>query len=250
MGKLRELRLGLYIAFTLAILPCAMAQLNVRGNAIIVDGRTIVDDPKGVEFAARSPGGKFIAYAHTNADAVVIVRNNGTLLRALPISENLGINAVMNVGWLDETRVWMDGHRSPTSGALCIWSIDGRRIDVREGAMFTPSPDGRSIAQVEPLPGHPPPSIPRARLMIDNRLVYPLRGAPGEFSRLVWSPDSSRLAAVESFDARQQLVVISRSGRLRRRKVIAGDLVTGLLWSGSRRVIVRQDTSSRTFVVP
>jgi hypothetical protein len=46
------------------VVPVAAAEMLVRGNAIIVDGHTVVDDPRGVAMATRSRGGGFIAYAH------------------------------------------------------------------------------------------------------------------------------------------------------------------------------------------
>jgi hypothetical protein len=243
------LRFFFSLAFALAVLPQATAQMNVRGNAILVGGHTVVKDPQGVGLAALSPGGKFIAYAHPSQNGVVVVRRDGAVVRTLPISKDLGINAVMKIGWLDENRVWIDGHRSPSSGALCIWSVDGQRLDVREGAMFTPSPDGAKIAQIEAMPGHRPASVTGPRVMIDRRVVYPLRGVPGDFNKFVWSPDSSRLAIIESLDARQQLVVISSSGRVRARTVIARDPVTDLRWSGSRKLVIHQDATSRTLLI-
>ena len=248
-GEPCAFRLLLPVILAFAVLPHAVAQMDVRGNAIIVAGHTVVRDPRGVEIAARSPGGEFIAYSHTSADVLVIVRSDGRPVRILPISEDLGINAVMKIGWLDEQRVWIDGHRSPSSGAFCVWSVDGRRLDVREGAMFTPSPDGEKIAQLEALPGHRPAWIRSPRVMINGRAMYPLRGAPGEFTRFVWSPDSSRLAIIESFDASQQLVVILSSGRVRQRIVIAGDPVTDLRWTGPRKLIIHQDGASRTLSI-
>jgi len=99
------------------------------------------------------------------------------------------------------------------------------------------------------MPGHRPAWVRGPRVMINGRAVYPLRGASGEFTKLAWSPDSSRLAVIESFDARQQLVVISSSGRLRQRTVIAGDPVTDVLWSGSRKIIIHQDAASLTLLI-
>jgi hypothetical protein len=176
----------------------------------------------------------------TFASDVVVVRSDGSLVRTLSICEDLGNNAVMRIGWLDEKRVWIEGHRNPSNGSTCVWSIqDGKRIEVHEGGMFTPSPDGSRIAELEVIPHHAPAWL-HPRILIDGKLVYPSRGAAGDFSHLVWSRDSSLLAFIEFLDDRQQVVVISGQGHLWNRTIIAGERVTDLEWSGSRSLIVHQ----------
>jgi len=79
---LSKLRFLLKILLLATLLPVASAQMLIRGNAIIVDGRMVIDDPKGVYSAARSPGGNFIAYSHETSD-VVVVRSDGSIVRTL-----------------------------------------------------------------------------------------------------------------------------------------------------------------------
>jgi hypothetical protein len=244
-------RRSLFVAALLiATSLSAAGEMHVSGNAIIVDGRKVVEDPSGIELASLSPRGKLIAYSHSLADAIVIVHNDGTSLRTIRITDDLAINAVMKIGWLDDRRVWIDGHRSPSSGPFCVWDVEsGKRLDEREGAMFTPSPDGHMIAQLEPMPGHRPAWFPGPRILIEGHAVYPLRGVPGDFRELVWSPDASFLAFSESFDERQQIVVIRPDGRVRKRMNIEGAPIADLTWTGRRKLTYSQDGVPRTLLV-
>lgn len=224
--------------------------MHVSGNAIIVNGRRVVEDRAGIDLASLSPGEKLIAYSHSLADVIVIVHRDGTSLRTIRIGDDLAINAVMKIGWLDDRRLWIDGHRSPSSGAFCVWDVEsGKRLLEREGALFTPSPDGHLIAQLEPVWGHAPAWVPGPRILIDGRAVYPARGVPGDFDELVWSPDGSSLAFIESFDEKQQIVVIRPDGRVRKRMKIERDPIGDLSWTGSRRLAYRQKGVTRTLLV-
>jgi hypothetical protein len=131
--------------------------LRVHGNALFLQSeaapeKPVLTDPEGIEAVAASPEGGVFAYTRPfrgsgQLSALIVVRRDGSVVRTIPITAALGINAVLQLGWLDEHRVWLEGHATPSSGIFYVWDVStGERVDERWGAWFAPSPDGRTIA--------------------------------------------------------------------------------------------------------
>lgn len=199
------------------------ARLATDGSRLMVmqneNARVVVDGIAGIELPRWSPAGDSIAYSRpagaSSPMSIVVVRVDGAPLHTLPIAEDLGINAVLDLGWLDEWRVWIEGHVNPSVSHYYVWDVNrGEVADELFGTLFTPSPDGQHVAHLEHLP-HGAPHKPR--VAIDGNPVYPLRDSPGPISHLTWSADGRRLSFVEGTpDGRQLIQVDARTHRVLR----------------------------------
>jgi len=191
---------------------------------------------------AASPKGELTALVAPSA--IVIVRRDGSALRRIPITAELGINGILQIGWLDAERVWVEGHVTPSSGIFYVWNVrTGERLDERWGSWFAPSPDGKMIAQVEHVPHGSPIN---SRVVIDGHAVY--ESDHGHLRHLVWSHDGSMLAFVESSHGTDTVVAIDPTGRVRVRSA-ASQSVRQLTWGSGSTLRIREGDTTREVVI-
>lgn len=228
----------------IAVLLGAALEAAAQCQSLFVDGgrllarrdsgeQVLAVDPAGIDHPRWSPGGTLIAYARTANDgplSIAIVRADGTPVRALQVDAESGANAVMELGWLDERRVWIEGHVNPSASIFYVWDVErGKLIEERWGTWFAPSPDGKHLAWLEHVP-HGAPYKPR--LYIDDKAIYPRKGESGRISHVTWSPDGRRLGFLEASASGGRVVDLDvRSG-----KAVPGAVVVtsgaGLRWDG------------------
>lgn len=240
------------LAFTLGFTVASLSagELAVRGNSLLLHQaggteRVIGNDPAGIEHAQLSPDGTRVAWnrpfrSGEPHSSIVIARLDGTILRTIPITDEAGINAVLQLGWLDDRRVWVEGHVTPSSGIYYAWDASsGKQLDERWGSWFAPSPNGKHVAQVEHVPHG---ARMRPHLLIDGEIAYPRGAVAGALSQLTWSPDGNALAFVEAAGERASVVVIGAGGRLRER-LTPTEPVTDLRWIDGNHLRIGKDAT-------
>jgi hypothetical protein len=123
----------------------------------------------------------------------VVVDRTGALVKEIPVTEEHGINAVLNLGWLGNDRLWTEGHATPSTSIYHEWNLKSGRSE-REvwGSWFAPSPDGKSLAYVAFIPHGAPPPHDASRVMIGDAQVYPSRDDTTRHivKQLTWADDA------------------------------------------------------------
>ena len=248
--------------------------------------------PKGREISWSPDGTKAAHYTIQTDDHpqcpnnVVLLAADGVTLSTIPGLDRG--NAIMRVDWLDNDRIGIDTHITPSSGQYRVVNVaTGVQLASYLGYGFRPSLDFTRVAHVGPMPHFAPAFAKSDYLMVDNRVVYPpgvgeepnvLPPDPGdkllyrdirEFrSDAAWSTDGNRIALVERlFDWRADqwgsyygkeensrwwlLVVPAAGGEALRTKLPAleGGPVT-LEWIGPGRVKLAGGVSGEYKVAP
>lgn len=238
MQQLTRLCAVLLLAFTLAVPAFGQCRsLHAKGGELWStdangESHRVLVDEKGIARARFSPAGDRIAYVQDFdlhgevVSHIIVVDGDGQRLADLPIRADLGINDVLNFGWLDEKHVWTEGHVTPSSGMYHEWNLaTGRAENERLGAWFAPSPDGQSLAYREHVPHGAPASI-GDRVLVNDRVVYPAEGdtRSHRVRDLVWK-DNGQLSLVDEVAGVRETVVIdtNRGGMRRMRSNAAGD---------------------------
>jgi len=242
-----------FFVFTAVASGPAGDHLRIHGNSLFLQSdaageRPILTDPEGIGAVSASPEGGLLAYTRPfrgseKPSAVVVVRRDGSVVRMIRITADLGINAVLQLGWLDAHRVWLEGHGTPSSGIFYVWDVrTGERVDERWGSWFAPSPDGRVIAQVEHIP-HGAPLSPN--IVIDGKPIYAAEGASTHIAHLVWSSDGAALAFVEcDSKGAESVVAIRPTGEVLKRVAAAGR-VSELTWRDADTLKINEGGKSR-----
>lgn len=242
--QLTKTKLALLLA-VLLIAPLALARartceaLTVSGDELWMvnergDARRILQDVRGVDTPRFSPGGERVAYMRNFSfgqgdvvSTIVVASIEGEVLREIPVPLTAGINAVLDLGWLSNDRLWTEGHVTPSSGLYHEWPIGSARPErERWGALFSPSPDGRSVAYLAHVPHGAPESFRSAIVMIDDRQVYPAKGddRPHRVIGAIRWIGTDRLAFAESTNGEATLVVIdARTRRILRQSTIGSN---------------------------
>lgn len=175
--------------------------------------RTVLVDVPAITMPRWSPTGDRIAYVRRSTTehpfTIFVIQRDGKPVGELSITADFATNAVMEMGWLDETRVWFEGHINPSVSRYYVWDV--ARDSVSEpvfGTWFTPSPDGKHLAYLEHLPHGSP--WPR-RLIVDGEVV---QGNDGKVSELTWSADATQLLFTSDRRAHQLDLATRRVTRL------------------------------------
>jgi hypothetical protein len=142
------------------------------------DARLIVRDERGINAPRWSPSGRRIAYAHDFHDLVselvVLDDASGQTVTTIPIAEERGFNAVLELGWRGESTIWTEGHTTPSSGIYYEWDVaTGRASNEQWGSWFAPAPGEGGVAHLAHVPHGAPREYAGAKVMVDDRIVYP-----------------------------------------------------------------------------
>jgi len=157
---------------------------------------------------------------------VVILDLEGTRLQTFqPHSSAFGSDetcgSILRISWVrGDSAIAVECHATPSESLYIEFDLAARK-NVRDlvGLDFTPSPDGKHVAHVGPIPHFAPPYAKSHFLFIDDTVVYPLPkdtkpfrwkvdGAMPDivqtrgdkfvgihaFGQFAWSPDSTRVA--------------------------------------------------------
>jgi hypothetical protein len=243
------------------LVPCLSAdgckRVVTDGHALwIEDGvkrHMVLSDPNGIVDPAWSPDQKQIAYARelqtdTPRTELVIVSNEGATVRVLPIPEDTTVNGVLQVGWRDERRAFVEGHVNPATTLYLEWSVaKGKLVDEKPGSWFAVSPDGRSLAQRAHVPLGAPVEFTSASLVIDGEVVYPWTASTDQpfhqfLGAFAWSHNSHRIALLDQVGDAIDVVTVSTEGKAKatHAPITLQGTDPQLAWSGDF-VIVRTD---------
>jgi hypothetical protein len=190
-------------------------------------GSSLTSGEKGVA----SPRGKKFAFLRVNEKNEKIPfilriedRKAGKTSEFLLLDQDGNACAsVLDMVWLNEDTLGLECHINPSlSNYLLINSASGKCQKHYYGYNFCWSPDGKVLAHVGAIPHFAPAESKSEYLQFNDKTVYPRPGKPvykkkeihsfaGAF---VWSPDSARVAFLDSIDEKKSvsLVVVSRDG--------------------------------------
>ncbi len=187
--------------------------LYVKGNGLwIASGctvaRQVLEDPLGISFPHYSPDGRQVAYVNeTSADPnqlprlVIADAASGSLLKVVPLNAP-DINAVLQLGWLSQDKLWIVGHNNPSAGVYYEINVESGKLSTGiPGARFAPSPNGKHMVQDEFVPHGAPPPHDSSVALLDGDRIYPPQGDRSYHrfeQRYSWSSDSSRVAFIDS----------------------------------------------------
>ena len=132
--------------------------------------------------------------------------------------------SILHISWLRGSTIGVECHATPSESLYIEFDLAARK-NVRDlvGLDFTPSPDGKFVAHVGPLPHFAPPYAKSYFLFLDDAIVYPLPKGAKPFrwningekpdivqirgdrfvgihafaSRFAWSPNSTRVAFLD-----------------------------------------------------
>ncbi|HEX6088363.1 MAG TPA: hypothetical protein VF266_27780 [Thermoanaerobaculia bacterium] len=214
--------------------------------------RVVTTDPLGVELP--SWFGSRIAYSRVRVDdagipvtEVVVIRENGDLVRVLAVPEDAPVTGAIQLGWRDSKRVFLEGHVNPSVTLYLEWDADsGELTHERAGLHFALSPNGRSLAQWRHVPLGAPEEVSSAALEVDGEVVHPAADDTRYHSFLsvpVWARNSHRIAVIDSVDGAAALIVVSLDGKNVKTARVPLTLTAGdpkVSWSGDH-VIVRTE---------
>ena len=242
--QLNRMTIVVFLSFLSVQAVAQCDKLVVKGNRLLLDQaseeRILLEDPDGIEYPRWSPSRDRVAYsrpAHAGQPlSLVITDLHGVAEHTIAIGDELGTNAILELGWLDDRRIWIEGHVNPSVSIFYAWNVDLEKIvDEQWGTWFAPSPDGKHLAYLE----HSPHGAPhRPRLLVDGKLLYPMRAEAGRISNLTWSADGRLLGFVEGAGREQRLITLdtTRNGRVLNRADIRGE-VDELKWNGEAFVV-------------
>ncbi|HEX6084957.1 MAG TPA: hypothetical protein VF266_10565 [Thermoanaerobaculia bacterium] len=192
------------------------------------DATRLLREERDVAMARFSPDRERIAYVRgfdltgEVMSHIVVMRPGSEETVEIPIRAELGITDVMNLGWLDEKRVWTEGHVTPSSGMYHEWDVaTGKVLTERLGAWFAPSPDGASLAYREHVPHGAPASL-GDRVLVNERVVFPADDdtRPHRVRGITWSGSGQLTVADEVGGERSNVVVDLRRGGASRRVTV------------------------------
>jgi hypothetical protein len=233
------------------------ARVSTDGQSIWleegVNRRLVSTDPNGVLLP--SWFGDRIAYARERVDGsgilrteIVVLKENGDIVRVISVPEDAPVNGVMQLGWRDSKRVFIEAHVNPATTLFLAWSVgSGDLDDERAGSRFAVSPNGRSVAQRQHVPLGAPVEFDSAVLEVDGAAVYPATD-DGQHHRFltspVWAHNSHRLALIEEVAGEIWLVTVSLNGnhvKTTRLPLSLTGVDPRVSWSGGAHVIVRTE---------
>jgi len=112
--------------------------------------------------------------------SVVVQDANGQVIREFHVIPR-GANgqpcmSILNIIWVSDNSIGAECHSTPSSSEYIETDITTGKV-VRElsGLFFTPSPDGKHIAHIGPIPHFAPPNAKSYYLQVDGVTIYPLR---------------------------------------------------------------------------
>ncbi|HUR81657.1 MAG TPA: hypothetical protein VM733_12890 [Thermoanaerobaculia bacterium] len=204
--------------------------------------RVVITDPLGASLP--SWFGDRIAYSRVRTDdrgmphtEIVVLKESGDAVRVIAVPEDTGINGLVQLGWRDAKRVFIEGHVNPSVSLYLEWNTDSGELTFeRPGTQFAVSPDGRSLAQRSHVPMGAPDD---AGLEVDGHLVYGrdeqlhnFLGAP------VWSADSRRLAVLDDVGGATYVVSFdAKNAKAERQRVVLDDSRATIEWNGDAIVV-------------
>jgi hypothetical protein len=214
--------------------------------------RLVFTDPNGVELP--SLFGNRIAYTRERADGtgavlteIVVLKDTGEMVRVITVPEETTVNGVLQLGWRDSKRLFIEGHVNPATTLFVEFDAGtGVESAEREGLLFTVSPNGGSVAQRQHVPLGAPEEFDSAVLGVDGQAVYPAADDAQHHNFVaapVWARDSHRIALVDEVGGATFVVTVSLDGK----NVKTTSLHVSLAGSGPRvswsgdNVIVRTD---------
>jgi hypothetical protein len=190
-------------------LPCDRLYTDGRSLWLTHDvskGRKLLSDPLGVTLPHLSPGGSQLVYAHALTSGVhglpslVVCTRSGATIKVLDLPD-LGLNAIMRLGWRDDRHLWFEGHRSPSSGSYYDLDIEtGTTKEGPLGAAFSVSPDGRYLVNSD-IPPHLDRTLETQHVLVNGREIYPPSDDPAPHAfpgTYAWAPNSDRFAFLDS----------------------------------------------------
>jgi hypothetical protein len=211
--------------------------------------RLLLTDVRGVLHPHWSPAGDRVAYVHDfrfengPQSEIVVTAATGESVASLVIPADSGVNAIVQVGWRSDRRVYAEGHVNPSTTKYFEWDLpSGRLVDEKPGSWFAVSPDGRFVAQRAHVPHGAPPPYDSATLLINDKVAYPPEGDTGyhKFTGgAAWSPDSTRVALLDEQNDAVSLVIIAPGKGTTRTPVAASAGPAEVSWSGSNGVTIR-----------
>ncbi len=233
----------------------AALPLFAAAPSIVTDGQTIwleegankrivTTDPLGASLP--SWFGDRVAYSRVRVDdaglphtQIVVLKENGDLVRVIAVPDDTGINGLLQLGWRDAKRVFIEGHVNPAVSLYLEWNADSGELTFeRPGSQFAVSPDGRSLAQRSHTPMGAPEEFSSAALEIDGNVVY---GGDREhhtfLSAPAWSPDSRRVAVVDEIDGATYVVSFDAKSAKAERKRVSFEGRATLEWIGDAAVV-------------
>jgi hypothetical protein len=238
------------------IVSIAALPLSAAVPLVATDGQTIwleegthkrivTTDPLGASLP--SWFGDRIAYSRVRIDdagvphtEIVVMKESGDLVRVIAIPDDTGINGLLQLGWRDAKRVFIEGHVNPAVSLYLEWNADsGKLAFERPGAQFVVSPDGRSLAQRSHTPWGAPEEFDNAALEIDGNVVY---GGDAEhhafLSAPAWSADSRRVAVVDEVEGATYVVSFdAKNAKAERQRVPVGGGHATVEWRGESIVV-------------
>ncbi len=255
--QLMRLVTSIIIAAALAVPALAdCPRVSTDGQSIWLEEgankRLVYTDPNGVLLP--SWFGNRIAYAREGVDGaglfqteVVVLNDNGDVVRVIAVPGDTGVNGLLQLGWRDSKRVFIEGHVNPATTLFLEWSTDsGELSDERAGLHFAVSPNGRSVAQRQHVPLGAPEEFNSAALDVDGEVVYPAAGDEQHHCFLtppVWARNSHRIALIDDVADETYVVTVSLDGKnvkTTRLRVSLTGTDPRVSWSGDH-VIVRTD---------
>lgn len=237
------------VATALSLTPAlACERLWVADRELwIADGdqaRLVVRDERGVDLPAWSPRGERVAYAHTDGETLElrIVSRTGEAVRTVSVPQDTPVNAILEVGWRSEQRVFAVGHVNPSTSMYLEWDLgSGRLVESIPGSHFAISPDGRSLAYRANVPHGTPKPYDSDTLMIGDRAAWPVAGDQS-YHRFsggpAWSNDG-RVAVIDRGDDENALVTIDVRRNTTSRATLPSDVRGDLVWTPAGEVSIR-----------
>lgn len=250
-GILLSLAIG---AFAQGASRCTAMTIKNERDLWIGDQRVIRDD-LGINAPRWSPDGQKLAYVNDfnlSSDPVshlVVIDRSGHVLQTVPIPESAMFNFVDEMGWLNPTTIWIDGHVSPSAGMYAEFDLATREMrHETPGLFFSPSPDGRTLAYCEPGPRPARPDY-FPPLML-NETAVPLPEKVSIRGPLVWSPTGHLLAVGVQKEKHSGVAFLTARGMMERVVMLPVDgRPDAVVWTDNASVLVRSSGPNGTYRV-
>jgi hypothetical protein len=155
-----------------------------------------------IEHPKLSPTGKLKAYYTLCSEqsggcppSVVVQDASGRVLREFHVitrgADGHPCMSILDIVWVSDNSIGAECHLTPSASEYVETDITtGKALRDLNGLLFTPSPDGKHVAHIGPIPHFAPPYAQSYYVQVDGVTIYPLtRGARPSRTRDQSPPD-------------------------------------------------------------
>jgi hypothetical protein len=127
--------------------------------------------------------------------SVVVQDSSGQIIRQFHVipsgADGHPCMSILRIVWVSDNSIGAECHLTPSASEYVETDITtGKVLRDLNGLFFTPSPDGKHVAHIGPIPHFAPPYAQSYYLQVDGVTIYPLpRGSNPSRTRDLSPPD-------------------------------------------------------------